>query len=175
MILSSRRLGFVDSPKERVQFHSSELSGSLGLNEYINQPLEVCKTANIISPVAPGSRSRTRSYYLLKDCNFRLRVKEGREVTAMLMNGLRSFHPNKTPLEVHLWHLGSVRLRRLVALSTITNLLKFVTAILAPGHCSISPYHMLHPMPPQPHPYLASSHPLAPLLITTMKCQRKKE
>jgi len=54
MILSSRRLGFVDSPKKRVQFHSSELSGSLRLNEYINQTLEVCKIPNVISPVAPG-------------------------------------------------------------------------------------------------------------------------
>lgn len=173
MILSSRRLGFVDSPKERVQFHSSELSGSLRLNEYINQPLEVCKIPNIISPVAPGSRSRTRSYYLLKDCNFRLRVKEGRG-DSNVNEWTRSFHPNKTPFRRYTFDIwAQFGLRRLVAqhnhkLAKVcySDTCSWSLFYFSISYASPNALNLTHTWP---------AHPLAPLLITTMKCQRKKE
>ena len=62
----------------------------------------------------------------------------------MLMNGLEVFILTKPPLGGTALTSGLSLVLGDLLLSTITKLLKFVTAILAPGHWSISAYHMLH-------------------------------
>lgn len=171
-ILSSRRLGFVDSPKERVQFHSSELSEVLGLMSTSTSLWRFARFQTYFTCCSWKQEPEPEAITFLKDCNFRLRVKEGRG-DSNVNEWTRSFHPNKTPLGGTPLTSGLSLASGDLLLSTITNL----QSLLQRYFCSWSLFYfsisyvspnalnLTHTWP---------AHPLA-LLITTMKCQRKKE